>query len=134
MATISDILAAYNEFPGLLRQCAAVSCDENDVAELCSLAALRAQPWARQAGAYALLYGSHVRYVGRALKGQGLALRVWEHIRGDKRFTINTESAEPPRLVVLALEDDDAWLAPSLQLLLHWRTRGDGDLFNKKRC
>jgi len=35
---------------------------------------------------------------------------------------------------VLALEDEDAWLAPSLELLLHWRTRGDGDLFNKKRC
>lgn len=105
-----------------------------DLAALRDARALRKYAWARNAGVYVLLHGNKVRYVGRALKGGGLAGRLRRHIRSNSSFATDLAGDSPVRLAVWPLHDDDAWLAPSLELLVHWCTRGDGDLLNLKRC
>lgn len=91
------------------------------------------EDWATRAGAYVLLRDGVVEYVGRALKGQGLAARLREHARA-KPFSGAAEGTERRSAAVVALPDDFAWLAPSLELWLHWKIRDDGGLLNKKRC
>ena len=90
--------------------------------------------WATQAGAYVLLDGDVVRYVGRALKGQGLATRLREHVRANPNLTSSQAGQRTWQIAVVALDDDWAWLAPSLELWIHWKVRDDGGLLNLKRC
>ena len=72
-----------------------------------------------------------VRYVGRALKGRGLARRLGEQLRASSH--VGTLLRKPDANVyVVPLADPDAWLAPSLELLLQWYLRDDG-LLNRKR-
>jgi hypothetical protein len=89
--------------------------------------------WATQAGAYVLLRDGVVEYVGRALKGQGLASRLREHARAAP-FAGADDGAANRSVAVIPLPDDLAWLAPSLELWVHWKVRDGGGLLNRKRC
>lgn len=134
MSYLDELDHAAPELQRRLDTFAGVLQDIQPVASLQTLTALRAMPWARRAGVYVLIHGSSARYVGRALFGQGLATRLWEHIRVDTRFQMNASGDGDPQLAIYALADDDAWLAPSLELLLHQLLRDTQPLWNKKRC
>ena len=134
MKTIEDVQAAVTDFErraGVLipRPLEPLAADS-----LRTPRTIMQQPWAKHAGVYVLMHGPAVEYVGRALMGQGLGKRLTHHLRVNRvcREAANPTDAVP--IIVLPLVDDDnnAWLAPSLELLvLHW-VRWDG-LLNKKR-
>ena len=107
--------------------------------EIVSCEALRATrfgkdaAWADCAGAYVMVDGDTPKYIGRALKGSGLRARLMEHSRGNDRLIRGLLERAGTSVIVIPLENDDAWLAPSLELFLHWKLRDDGVLWNKKR-
>ena len=93
-----------------------------------------ANRWRSAAGAYVFLHADVARYVGRALKGRGLAGRLREHGRAKPLTDIGgVLSHQDLRILVVPLQDESAWLAPSLELFLHWWLRDDGTLVNAKR-
>ena len=81
MKTFSDLQAAAADFAGRVRNVERNLTAPIPVAELQGPDALHEQPWAKKAGAYVILEGLSVRYVGRALKGNTLAGRLAEHLR-----------------------------------------------------
>jgi len=131
MKTLSDLQAAAAEFCKRVNAECTLT-DPVPVSALRKAGALRHQTWAASAGAYAILEGLNVRYVGRALKGNTLAGRLGEHLRARTGDICRALSHPGAQIVVFSLTNDDAWLAPSLELLLQARLR-DAGFLNRKR-
>jgi hypothetical protein len=131
---LADAQGAAGEFRNQLRAARRV------VPEMVTMDSLlepapSANAWAEKAGVYLICSGDQVRYVGRALKGQGLRRRLREHFRapaGHSR-TSSILHGEDAHVIVLALEDEDAWLAPSLELSVMATFRNRYPLINRKR-
>jgi hypothetical protein len=128
------LLEAVASLEGLVPTCAPLTIEQVDHRELNAPDFGTSAKWAVAAGAYVFFDGPSARYIGRALKGQGLRKRLSEHRRAPTDSAIRALISSPASSVrIVALPDGLEWLAPSLELFLHWQLREHADLINKKR-